>query len=455
MQKGWESSAQESVYVEGIRHLDDPEVNELRLILDQVDDSIALFNSRHRLVQFNKSFVNHWKLPSTWLQAHPYWDEILAYLITQEQLTELQAKDIQYYLEHAKHQACSFTVLQADGRYLEMQIRTTTESNVLLVIKPKLRGIDLDRFDQSGHYMGALGLPTDIKERKQWEEFLQQANEQLGIQLTAQSTKLQEVLHRLQQEVKKRQQTEDELRVALEKEKELNRLKSHFVSMTSHELGNPLAAVLVASQLLERTNPGERQASSYLRMIQESVEQMRQLIEDVLLIGQAEAEKIQVKPTELNINHFCCRLLGELRLSLGKHYHLQMVNLCSDPTVCLDTKLLRQILSNLLTNAIKYSPRGGTIRLEVMRQEKEVIFHVQDEGIGIPQKDLPHLFGSFNRAGNVGKIPGTGLGLAIVKHYVEVLGGQISVTSQEDKGTTFRVVLPTPIQSLGVHPSCV
>lgn len=611
MRQGLESGVQSSICTEEARQ--ESEADELTLILEQVDASIALFNFKHRLVRFNQSFANQWKLPLAWLQTRPRWDEILAYLTIQEQLTELQAKDIRCYLEHAKHQTCSFEVLQADNCRLEMQVTATAERTILLVIKPKrelyesqlssissaipaiditvthrvlqqtthqqadllqqngqqfyvisettalgigvagldqrisdynqlmeeavclnqfhcrqivetaregilvidvnnqitfvnqmmadmfgcsvsemlgksifefmdevgqklaLRNVERRRqgiqeqldfkfqrrdgsdlwaivstkplFDQSGRYIGVLGMLTDITERKHWEEFLQQANAQLGIQVTTPNTKLHETLNHLQQEIKRRKQVEDELRVALDKEKALNQLKSRFVSMVSHEFGNPLTAILAASQLLEQTNPSESKKAEYFRLIQASVEQMKQLIEDVLLIGKAEAERVQIKPTMIDLNLFCCRLLGELRLGLGRNYHLQLVDLCADPNVCLDPKLLRHILCNLLTNAIKYSPHGGSIQLEVMRQNSEVVFQVQDEGIGIPEKDLPQLFGNFSRAGNVGKIQGTGLGLSIVKHCVDVLGGQISVASKEDEGTTFRVVLPLVMPS--------
>ncbi len=709
MEQDLERSVQCSISTEAAMYSDASVADELMLILDQVDYPIAIFNSGHRLIQFNKSLLNLWKLPLTWLQSGPHWDEILHHLTNQGQLIDLQAKDIQSYLEHAKNTPCSLKVLQTNGYCLEMQITATAAHNVLLVIKPKIEqqslspnfspdsfstavpsaadatvatqileqrmcqqaeqlqrsenqfraifdnatlgigivgldqritdcnpalqqllgytheelcGItlatvthpadgvideklyrdliagqhhfyqvekrlitkdnrsiwvrltvglvrdrhgkpefafnlvenmtqtklmDIERrlmddalrwsesryrqivetamegiwvidansrttfvnqmmadmlgysinemigksmfdfmdeigqtlarnnverrqqgikekhdfkfqrrdgselwtivstnplFDAAGQYIGALGMLTDITERKLWENFLQQANEQLGVQVATQSTKLQEALYSLHEEMKKRQQVEDELRIALTQEKELNQLKSRFVSMVSHEFGNPLTAIFTASQLLERNTLNANDKAEYLRMIQESVEQMNQLIEDVLLIGKAEAEKLQVKPIELDLNLFCGRLVGELQLGIGKNHHLHLVKLCRDPQIWLDAKLLRQILCNLLTNAIKYSPHGSIIQLEIRRQENQIIFLVTDEGIGIPSQDLPHLFESFNRAGNVGSITGTGLGLAIVKHCVEALEGQISITSQEGKGTACYVVLP-------------
>ncbi len=304
-------------------------------------------------------------------------------------------------------------------------------------------------FDERGEYIGALGMLTDITERKQWEDFLQEANEQLGIQVATQETQLQEALYHLQQEIKKRKQVEVELRVALDGEKELNQLKSHFVSMVSHEFCNPLAVISTASYLLENIDLDVNEQAQYFQMIQRSVEQMKQLMQDVLLVGEAEAKKVQVNPAMLDLNHFCRCLLAELQLNLDESYQLQMINLCADQKVYWDAKLLRKILCNLLTNAIKYSPQGGAIQLEITRHNEELVFQVKDEGIGIPQRDLPHLFESFSRAGNVGQLPGSGLGLAIAKQCVDALGGQISVVSEEQEGATFRVVLPLVIPSQG------
>ncbi len=299
-------------------------------------------------------------------------------------------------------------------------------------------------FDASGHYIGALGMVTDITERKQWEDFLQEANEQLGIQVTTQNTKLQDALHRLQQEMKKRKQVEHELRVALAREKELNQLKSRFVSMVSHEFGNPLAVILTSSELIENIQLRADEKAKYFCMIREAIAHMSQLMQDVLLIGEGETEPFQVMPTLLDLTQFCDHILTELRLNLGQNHQLHMVNHCDDLIVWIDVKLLRQILSNLLTNAIKYSPHGGTIQLELIRQDTQFVIQVKDEGIGIPQQDIPCLFDSFMRAGNVGKIPGTGLGLAVVKHCVHLLQGQINVSSEVGKGTTFQVSLPLP-----------
>jgi len=120
----------------------------------------------------------------------------------------------------------------------------------------------------------------------------------------------------------------------------------------------------------------------------------------------------------------------------------------------MDEKLLRHILSNLISNAIKYSPQGGTVSFDVTCNADAVLFRISDQGIGIPEEDLPHLFESFYRAGNVGNVSGTGLGLSIVKRSVDRHGGIIEVESLPGKSTTFRVTIPLQqtVQSCKKHP---
>lgn len=245
-------------------------------------------------------------------------------------------------------------------------------------------------------------------------------------------------------DVTNRKLTEAEIRKALEKEKELSELKSHFVSMASHEFRTPLATILFSAGLLE--NYGykwtEEKKLTHLHRIQVSVKQMTQLLDDVLLIGKAEAGKVQFNPAPLALEKLCHNLLEDMQLNAGNKHTITFVTVDPCPEACMDEKLLRAILSNLLSNAIKYSPEGGTIQFELACQDTEVIFRVQDQGIGIPPEDQQQVFESFYRASNVGSIPGTGLGLAVVKNCLDLHGGQIAVDSIVGVGTTFVVKLP-------------
>jgi signal transduction histidine kinase len=239
--------------------------------------------------------------------------------------------------------------------------------------------------------------------------------------------------------------TQMELRRALEKEKELNELKSRFVSMTSHEFRTPLTTILGSAELLEHYGHKwpEEKKRRHTQRIQNTVQHMTQLLNDVLLLGKAESGKLEFNPHPLDVEQFCLNLIEELELLDDSEPHrLNFVNHTQNLKASLDEKLLRHILNNLLSNAIKYSPTGSIVKFELFCQNDQAIFQIQDQGIGIPEEDQQYLFESFHRAKNVGNIPGTGLGLAIVKKSVDLHEGNITVNSEVGVGTTFIVTIP-------------
>jgi signal transduction histidine kinase len=237
---------------------------------------------------------------------------------------------------------------------------------------------------------------------------------------------------------------EAEILRALEQEKALNDMKSRFISMASHEFRNPLCNVLASAELLERFSHKftEEKRISHLQKIQASVQKMTQLLDEILEISKAEAGKIELNPVSLDLVSFCQNLIEETQAIAGNSYQLSFVTESSNIKTSMDIDLLEKILNNLISNAIKYSPQGGKINLELAFQPEEIIFSIQDEGIGIPEKDLPQLFNTFHRGSNVRNISGTGLGLAIVKNCVNLCGGEITVNSAVGIGSKFTVTLP-------------
>jgi signal transduction histidine kinase len=231
----------------------------------------------------------------------------------------------------------------------------------------------------------------------------------------------------------------------LVKVQEISQFKSEFVSMLSHDIRNPLNTILLAAGLLQNNDdklPKEKKISHY-QLIRSAIKNMAQLLDEVSLIGRADSGQLHCEFEQLDLENFCHQLVEEAQLSAQqKHLTLIFTSVGKLDEELWDESLLRHILSNLLSNAIKYSPSGGTVRFQLIAQEKIVIFQIQDEGIGIPKEDQPLLFKPFYRASNVDRIPGTGLGLAIVKKCVETLGGEISVHSEIGVGTTFAVTLP-------------
>ncbi|WP_299403702.1 ATP-binding protein [Acaryochloris sp. IP29b_bin.148] len=244
-------------------------------------------------------------------------------------------------------------------------------------------------------------------------------------------------------DITERKRSEEDIRNALTKERELNELKSRFVAMTSHEFRTPLATILSSAELLEHYGHkwDDTRKLKHLYQIQQSVEHMTGLLNDVLLLGKAESGNLAFKPVPIQLTEFCRGLAEELQITSNTH---EIVCRLQEQTTetRMDEKMLRHIFTNLLSNAIKYSPQGGTINFDLVFENEYAVFQVKDYGLGIPQMECDRVFNSFNRASNVGNISGTGLGLAIVKRSVDLHGGEISLTSQEKVGTTFTVRLP-------------
>jgi PAS domain S-box-containing protein len=237
----------------------------------------------------------------------------------------------------------------------------------------------------------------------------------------------------------------DEIRLALERERELSALKTRFFSMASHEFRTPLSTVLAAAQVLENSQEEWNNTEKRLRnlyRIQGSVKNMVQLLDDILTINRAEAGNLTFNPKPLDLELYCRQFIEEMRLSTDTQHRLNFTCQGNSTPACLDEKLLHSILANLLSNAIKYSPQGGNVCLTLTFQADTVILNVQDQGIGIQEEDQKQLFEPFHRGKNVRTIPGTGLGLVVVKKCVDLHQGTIDITTTIGTGTNCLVSLP-------------
>lgn len=261
-------------------------------------------------------------------------------------------------------------------------------------------------------------------------------------------------------DLSQRKQAEDEIRTSLAQQQELNYLKSNFVAMASHEFRTPLASILSSAQIIQHYHdrlPAEDREAT-LASIEAAVARMTRLLDDVLLLGRADAHRLEFNPQPLDLLPWAQSLLDEARLSASDTHHLLLQAPGGLPSLVLDEKLLRHILSNLLSNAVKYSPEGGEVVLTLAwspgpaGQSGQLELQVRDTGIGLKPEDLPRLFETFYRASNVGTIVGTGLGLAIVMRSVQLHGGQITVDSELGRGTCFRVSLPAAASGPGLPP---
>lgn len=240
------------------------------------------------------------------------------------------------------------------------------------------------------------------------------------------------------------QEAKEAIASALEKEKQLSELKSRIITTISHEYRTPLTTIASSAELLEHYRhkwDGSKQLKHFQR-IQSCVEHMTTLVNDVLFLNQAEVEKLQCNPTPLELAAFFQELIDEWQSTIRDKQRLTFVSKGEVRQFLGDAKLLKQIVNNLIGNAIKYSPDGGEVVVRLNSENNQVKFQVCDEGIGIAPEDQHSLFEPFNRGNNVGTIGGTGLGLSIVKKCVDLHKGQITVDSVEGVGTTFTVTLP-------------
>lgn len=241
-----------------------------------------------------------------------------------------------------------------------------------------------------------------------------------------------------------RKRAEQELLASLQREKELNELKSRFVSTVSHEFRTPLSTILSSAELL-RLYPDKLDDNEKLNLltgVEDATKRMRRLLDEVLTLGRAESGVLQLRPTQLALSELCSKVVHDFRIGEGKQHTIVLDDRFDRETAELDENLLRHIFNNLLANAIKYSAPGTTVKLSVERADGNLNLTVEDSGIGIPPEDQPRMFESFHRASNVQSRQGTGLGLAIVKKSVELHGGSIRFESKVDVGTRFYVTLP-------------
>lgn len=255
---------------------------------------------------------------------------------------------------------------------------------------------------------------------------------------------LERVNSQLFEEIQKQKEYEMMLKMALEKEQELNELKTRFISTISHEFRTPLTSIFSSTELIERKAKGSQEIKyfDYINRIKKSVDYLTKLLDEVIVINKAESGKLNFEPETMDLKEFCEEIVEEAEITFKElHNFIRNYNL-DNKKYLLDRKLLKFIVSNLISNACKYSPNGGNIELNVSSDETDLIIKIKDEGIGIPEEDREHIFEPFNRSKNSINIPGTGLGLSIVKRSVDLHNGEISFTSDVGNGTQFIVKIP-------------
>jgi signal transduction histidine kinase len=256
-------------------------------------------------------------------------------------------------------------------------------------------------------------------------------------------TKVEQRTLILREALQELEKSQIELSEALSKEKELNEIKSRFVSMASHEFRTPLSTVLSSASLISKYTNSEDQEKrdKHIKRIKDSVKHLNVLLEDFLSLGKLEEGRIKSEVAPFNVRDFMEEVVDEMKsiLKPGQIIHEQYAG---ENVFNSDKRLLRNILINLLGNAIKFSSDGGGIWLSISNDKSSLELSVRDEGIGISEEDQQHLFSSFFRGRNVINIEGTGLGLHIVKRYIDLLHGEVFLESKINEGTKISIKVP-------------
>ncbi|QFZ53692.1 PAS domain S-box protein [Oceanihabitans sp. IOP_32] len=244
---------------------------------------------------------------------------------------------------------------------------------------------------------------------------------------------------------KKVEERTKQLEIALNKEKELNELKTKFLSLVSHEFKTPLSGILTSSQLLSKYTLSEQQEKrdKHIKTITDKVHYLNNILNDFLSFEKLESGKVNYKLTHFKLSKVLNEVVYNANMLLKEGQQINYPINVDELTIFQDEKIVELVLSNLLYNAINYSPEHKPIEIEVEQNSKNTIFKIKDQGIGIPAKDQKHVFERYFRAENVVNTQqGTGIGLNIVKNNLENLGGEISFVSEENKGTIFTVIIP-------------
>jgi PAS domain S-box-containing protein len=296
-----------------------------------------------------------------------------------------------------------------------------------------------------------MAFISDISQRKLVEDALRRSEEQLIVyaaelekKVELRTDALNQTIVKLEREVGERKKAEEEVRRSFERERELNELKSKFVSIASHEFRTPLSTVMSSVSLIKQYKDRQEydKQDKHINRVKSSVNQLTQILNDFLSLGKLEEGKVEIQSDPIILQSFLDEIKEEVQSFLKDG---QTVTTACPPDldeIWTDTRTLRNILYNLISNASKYSDAGKQVHVSAESKNSRVFFYVTDEGIGIPADDQKHLFDRFFRASNAGNIQGTGLGLHIVKRYVDLISGEVSFTSTYGKGSTFYFSIP-------------
>jgi hypothetical protein len=300
-----------------------------------------------------------------------------------------------------------------------------------------------------------MALVIDISIRKQQELELLELNNQLEKKVYERTKALRVTVEELKivnsqrdAEIKKRIEAQNKTKSALKKEKELNELKTKFLSLVSHEFKTPLSGILTSAMLLGKYKLTEQQErrDKHIKTISDKVHYLNNILNDFLSIEKLDTGKINYKFSTFKISKVVNEVVYNANMLLKEGQEIKYPENIDDYSMLQDEKIVELALSNLVHNAIKYSSENTLVDIQIKQNDKNTTFRVKDNGIGIPFVDQKNIFNRYFRAENALLTQGTGIGLNIVKSHLENLGGTISFTSEENMGSDFTFILPNTVK---------
>lgn len=289
-----------------------------------------------------------------------------------------------------------------------------------------------------------MALVTDITVRKKQELEIIALNSDLEQRIQKRTVELQKSIDKLQEEISKRKEAEDKIKESLRKERELNDLKTKFLSLVSHEFKTPLSGILTSATLLAKYTESHQQSNreKHVKTITNKVKFLNNILNDFLSIERLESGKASYIFGTFPISKVLNEVVYNANMSLKEGQKINYPNNVDEISVCFDEKILELAITNLLNNAIKYSPEYKSIDIIVEQNQHSLTIKIIDEGIGIPEKEQKFIFNRYFRAENALLDQGTGIGLNIVQSHLENLGGTVSFKSIENQGSTFTITFP-------------
>ena len=303
--------------------------------------------------------------------------------------------------------------------------------------------VGLKPFDANGH-LCVLAMVIDITLQKKHEQELKNLNNQLEEKVLERTQRLQEIVIQLENKIEKRKEAENKIKESLRKERELNDLKTKFLSLVSHEFKTPLSGILSSTSLIGKYQTTEQQdkREKHIKTITSKVKYLNNILDDFLSVERLETGKVNYKVTLFPLSKVINEVIYNANMLLKEGQFINYPEGIDDIEINFDEKVLELVLTNLVNNAIKYSPENTMINLMVEIAKNQLKITVADQGIGIPEKEQKFIFNRYFRAENALLNQGTGIGLNIAKSHLENLGGGITFTSKENKGSSFIVEIP-------------